>query len=120
MSGLDPGLMTADIVLQTATKSLDPATNQEVLTWTPSTDQALCAQWLPAGSTEAWKAQQRLESYVSGVFRIYDLDTVEARPKADETRIVFNGRTYDTKPYLEVYDGGMVVALDIPVVARGE
>ncbi len=120
MAPLDCGLMTAEIVLQTATKSLDAVTNQEVLTWTPSRNQQLSAQWLPAGSTEAWRAQQRLESYVSGVFRIYDLDDVASRPKADDTRIVFNGRTYDTKPYMEIYDEGMVVGLEIPVIARGE
>ncbi len=120
MTGIDCGLMTAEIVIQTATKTEDPATNQEVLTWDATNDQTLFAQWLPAGSSEAWKAQQRLESYVSGVFRIYDLDDVADRPKADDTRIVFNGRTYDTKPYVEVYDEGMVVALDIAVVARGE
>ena len=120
MKGLDCGLMTADIVLQTATKSLDAATNQEVLTWDPANDQALSAQWLPAGSTEAWQAQRRLETYVSGVFRIYDLDDVASRPAADNSRILFNGRIYDTKPYIEVFDEGMVVGLDIAVVARGE
>jgi hypothetical protein len=116
MSGLDPGLMTADIVLQTA-PVVQSDSGEVVFDWDHAVDQALAAQWLPAGSVEAWRAQQRLTSYVSGVFRIYDLET---RPQPDNTRIVFDGRIYDTKPYVEVYDGGMVVGLELAAVARGE
>ncbi len=120
MAGLDCGLMRAEIVLQTA-PTQQSASGETTFDWAHATTQELSAQWLPAGSTEAWRAQQRLESYVSGVFRIYDLDDVASRPGPDNTRILFEGRTYDLKPAVPVYDDdGAVVGLDLAVVARGE
>ncbi len=116
MSGLDAGLMTAEIVLQTA-PAVQSDSGEQTWDWDHVVAQDLFAQWLPGGTRETWQAQQRLGSYVDGVFRIYDLDT---RLRPDNTRIVFDGRIFDTKPYVEIYDGGMVVGLDIPVVARGE
>ena len=111
MSGLKPGLMDREIVLQTAAKSQDPETGEEVLTFT---DETLWAQWLPAGSKEAWQAQQRLGSFVEGVFRIYDRTP---RPSAAGDRIVWDGRTFDIKPYVEI---GRGEGLDLPVVGTDE
>ncbi len=120
MAGLDCGLMRAEILLQTAPTVQSPS-GELTFDWDHAVTQELSAQWLPAGSTEAWRAQQRLASYVSGVFRIYDTDDVASRPGPDNTRILFEGRIYDLKPYVEVYDDdGAVVGLEIPVVARGE
>ncbi len=109
---LEPGLLDREIVIQTATKSQDPTTNQEVLTW--DDDVTVWAQWLPAGTREAWQAQQRFGSYVDGVFRMYDLSP---RPTPDASRILFDGREFDVKPYIEI---GRGEGLDVPVVARGE
>lgn len=110
MTALASGQMDRLIVLQTATKSQDEDTGEEILSWT---DEFLYAQWLPAGTTEAWRAQQRLESYVDGVFRIWDRTP---RPTPDASQILFDGRVFDVKPYLEI---GRGQALEIPVVAKG-
>lgn len=108
---LEAGLMDREIVLQTATKALS-ASGEEVLTWDDG--QTIWAQWLPAGTSEAWKAQQRLSSYVDGVFRIYDRAT---RPTPDASRILFDDRVFDVKPYIEI---GRGEGLEIPVTAKGE
>ncbi len=119
MAGLDCGLMRAEILLQTAL-TVQSTSGQETFDWDHAVTQEVSAQWLPAGSTEVYKAQ-RLESLVSAVFRIYDFDDVASRPRPDNTRILHEGLVYDTKPYVPVFDAdGAVVGLDIACVARGE
>lgn len=110
MSGLDCGRMDSEIVLQTATKTQDARTNEELVTW--GGDETIWAQWLPAGTREAYLAQQRLDTAIDGVFRIYDRET---RPTPDGTRILFDGRVFDVKPYVEIGRGD---GLEIPVVGR--
>lgn len=111
--GLNIGQMDREIILQTATKTQDTASGEEVIDW-DSVSETIWAQWLPAGTREAWQAQQRLASYVDGVFRIYDRSP---RPTPESSRIVFEGRAYDVKPVIEI---GRGEGLDVPVVARGE
>ncbi len=103
--------MDREIVLQTAT-AVQSASGDPVVTW--GDDVTIWAQWMPGGTREAWQAQQRLGSYVDGVFGIYDMET---RPTPDATRILFDGRVFDVKPYIEI---GRGEGLLIPVVARGE
>ncbi len=112
-AGLNAGDLDRDIVLQTA-PAVQSVTGELTFDWANAVDQPIAAQWLPAGTSEAWKAQQRLASYVDGVFVIYDLDP---RPSPENTRILFDHRTFDTKPYVEV---GRGQGLAIAVVARGE
>jgi head-tail adaptor len=107
---LDVGLMDREIVLQTATKSQDADTGEELLTW--DAGDTVFAQWLPAGTSEAWQAQQRIEAYVDGVLRIHDRDT---RPTPDATRIVWDGKIFDVKGVVEIQRGE---GLDLVVVAR--
>lgn len=108
---LEAGLMDQEIVLQTATASQSES-GEETFEWETAKAITIWAQWLPAGTREAWQAQQRLGSYIDGVFRIYDLSP---RPAPDNTRILFDDRVFDTKPYIEI---GRGEGLDIPVVAR--
>lgn len=112
MSGLHAGLLDREIVLQKA-PPVQSDSGEETFDWDNAVEQTVWAQWLPAGTREAWQAQQRLASYVDGVLRIYDLDP---RPTPDDTRILFDGRTFDIRPYIEI---GRSEGLDIPVVARG-
>ncbi len=112
MGGLSAGDLDREVTLQVATFTPDTS-GDPVPTWT--TEEAnLPAQWLPGGTKEAWQAQQRLGSYVDGVFRIYDRDP---RPTPDTHRIIFDGKTFDVKPSIEI---GRSEGLEIPVVARGE
>lgn len=103
--------MDREIVLQTATKSLDSKTGEQVIDWDEVTEQTIWAQWLPAGTTEAWRAQQRLQAIVDGVFRIYDMDP---RPTPDGSRILWDGKVFDIKPVVEI---GRGEGLEVPVVA---
>ncbi len=112
-AGLNAGDLDRDIVIQTATAN-QSASGEPVFDWADATEYHVAAQWLPEGTREAWLAQQRLESFVSGVFRIYDLSP---RPGPDDSRILFDGKTYDIKPWVEIKRG---TALEIAVVARGE
>ncbi len=110
---LNAGDLDREIVLQTATK-VQSDSGEEVFDWANATSDTIMAEWLPAGTREAWQAQQRLASYVDGVFRMYDRDP---RPTPDDTRILFDGKVFDTKPYVEI---GRGEGLAIPVIARGE
>lgn len=112
-TSFNAGNMDREIVLQTATVAQDPVSGEEVIDW-DNQDVTLWAQWLPGGTREAWHAQQRLGAYIEGVFRIYDRDP---RPTPEGSRIVFEGRTYDVKPLMEI---GRGEGLEIPVVAHGE
>jgi head-tail adaptor len=117
--GLAAGDLDRDIVLQIGTDT-QSASGEPIRSWANVTAETLdnngtiAAQWLPAGTKEAWQAQQRLGSYVDGVFRIYDRTV---RPVPDASRILFDNRIFDVRPYVEIERG---VSLDIPVVARGE
>jgi len=113
MAGLNAGELDREITLQTA-PVVQSDSGEESFDWDNAEEQTIYAQWLPAGTREAWQAQQRLASYVDGVFRIYDMET---RPTPNDTRILFDGRVFDLKPYIEL---GRGEGLEIPVVARGE
>ena len=108
MSGLKPGLLDREVVLQTGVKSQDPDTGEELIDW-ETTEATLWAQWLPAGTTEAYRAQQRLGSYVDGVFRIYDRDP---RPTPDASRIVFDGRTFEILTAVDVQERHRILLLN--------
>jgi len=111
--GLSAGDLDREIVLQTA-PPVQSDSGEVTFDWVNAALDTIWAEWLPAGTTEAWKAQQRLASYGEGVFRIYDRDP---RPTPDDTRILFEGRVFDTKPAIEI---GRGEGWEIPVVARGE
>ncbi len=113
MSGLHAGDLDREIVLQAGTFTQDPS-GDPIADWTDPDEQTLWAQWWPAGTREAYLAQQRLEARIDGVFRIYDL---EPRPTPDRYRIVFEGRTYDLTGVTEI---GRDDGLDLSVVARAE
>lgn len=111
---INAGALDREIVLQTATTTQDQNSGEEVIDWDDH-NETIWAQWLPAGTREAWQAQQRLQSYVDGVYRIYYR---EPAPTAAGSRIIgHDGRTYDIKPPIEI---GRADGWDIPVVARGE
>jgi SPP1 family predicted phage head-tail adaptor len=121
MSGrLPAGLLNRTITLQTATKTQDAGTGEEVIDWTAATAVQLPAQWLAGNTREGYQAGQRLAAagqrlaaYVDGVFRIRYRD----RPSPENQRIVFDGRPYDLKPPIEI---GLREGWEIPVVARAE
>lgn len=106
---LDAGNMDRCIVLQTATTT-QSASGEPIVTW--GANETIWAEWLPAGTKEAWQAQQRLGAYVDGVLRIYDRTP---RPDPATTRILFDGRVFDIKPYIEI---ARREGLEIPVVAN--
>ena len=112
--GINAGNLDREIILQTATKTQDSSTGEELIDW-DDVQETIWAQWLPAGTRESWQAQQRLGSYIDGVYRIYDRTP---RPTPESSRIIgHDGRTYDVKPVIEI---GRGEGLEIPVVARGE
>lgn len=111
--GLNAGELDREIVLQTATKTQDSASGEELVDWEAAEEETIWAQWLPAGSREAWQAQQRLSAYVDGVFRIYFRD----EPDPALNRIVFDGKTYDIKGSVEIE---RAEGWELAVVARNE
>lgn len=120
--GLNPGELDREIVLLTGTTQQNPTSGEEIIVWpaVTSVDEAagvdgaevVWAAWRPAGTREAWQAQQRLGAYVDGVLLIYDQSP---RPTADRTRILFEGVLYDVKPVIEI---GRGEGLQVPVTAR--
>ncbi len=106
---LDAGKLDREIVLQTAV-SVQSSSGESTLDWNNATSKTLWAEWKPAGSVEAWKAQSRIEGVIDGVFRIYWRDDVSPTT----TRIVWDGKTYDVRPPVE---GGRHEYLDVPVSA---
>jgi hypothetical protein len=108
----NPGIRDREITLQTATKTQDPDTGEELIDWTID-PLVLYAQWLPGNTREAYFAQQRLASHITGVFRIDPID----RPDPATQRIVFDDRIYDLFPPIEIGRGN---GWEIPVIARGE
>jgi hypothetical protein len=114
--------MTAEITLQTAAL-VQSESGETRLDWDHATCQVLWAEWQPRlrSFSESYSGPRNvLASTFDGVFRIYDFDTVEDRPGPDNTRILWNGRIYDTLPYAEIYVEGRVVGLEITVTAHGE
>jgi head-tail adaptor len=109
--GVNAGNMDREIVMQTATPS-QSGSGEVTLDWPNATEQTLWAEWLPAGTREAWQAQQRLGAYVDGVFKVYDMSP---RPDPATTRIQFDGRVFDVRPYIEIGRGD---GLLLPVSAR--
>lgn len=115
MSGLLPaGQMNRTITLQTATKTQHPTSGAELVDWDDIDEITLPARWLPGNTREAYFAQERLSSYIDGVFHIRYR---EPAPSPENQRIIFQGRTFDLKPPLEL---GFREGWEIPVVARGE
>ncbi len=113
LGGVNAGEMDRDIVLQVAPK-LTSVSGEVTFDWPNAVSVTDWAQWFPAGTTEVFKAQNRLASYITGLFRMYERDP---EPTPDDTRILFNGKVFDIKPVIQEVRGGPI---DIPVVARGE
>lgn len=121
---LNTGKMDREIVVLTVIRSQAEGTGEDVTTWpdvasvedAEGVDNAtvVSAQWLPAGTREAWQAQQRLGSFVSGVFRIRD---VNPRPTAAGTRILFDGDIYDVTGVIEI---GRGEGWELSVTARAD
>ncbi len=118
MAGLSAGDLDREIILQVGTPGTASVESGEVsLEWAAVTDEVnssgyVDAQWLPAGTTEAWKAGQRLNAVVDGVYRIQYRSTL---PTPDKSRIIgHDGRYYDIKGITE---GGRQEWLDLSVVA---
>lgn len=115
MAYLNSGDLDRDIVLQVGTPSQSKS-GESTLVWTNVTEDTLdgngtiAAQWLPAGSLEAWKAQSRLEGIIDGVFRIQFREDITP----SYTRILWAGKTFDVRPPVEI---GRQEGLDIPVTA---
>ncbi len=115
--GLNAGDLDREIRLQVGTSVQSDTSGEATLSWADVTDEVnasgkVDAQWLPAGTKEAWQAQQRLGSYVDGVYIIQDRTI---RPTPDKSRIIgHDGRIFDIKPYIEI---GRGQGLQIPVVA---
>lgn len=101
-----------EVVLQTGTKTRDSVTGEELIDWDLIDPLTLYAEWLPGNSIEAYRASQRLESYVEGVFRIEPID----RPDPASQRIVWEGRVYDIRGVVEVDRGD---GWELAVSSRG-
>jgi len=111
---IQPGLLDREIILQVAVL-VQSTTGDPQYDWEHATSHHVWAQWLPGSTREAWEAQQRLASFVDGVYRIYYLDP---EPTPENTRVIgHTGRVYDLRPPIEI---GRRLGLDLPVVARGE
>lgn len=116
--GLNCGAMDRAIVLQVRTLTQSES-GEQIETWANVTDGVasdgtLAAQWMPGGTSEAYRSQQRLGSYIDGVYRIY----YRTEPTPDAYRIIgHDGRVYDLKPAVEI---GREEGWSIPVIARGE
>lgn len=105
------GRMDSDIVFQTSTET-QSASGEPIVTW--GGDVHRFAEWLPAGTREAWQAQQRLGASVDGVFLVYDKNL---NPDPATTRILFDGRVFDVKPWIK---RARIDQLEIPVTANVE
>ena len=110
--GVNVGDRDREIVLETGTKSRDTVTGEELIDWTLIDPQVLYAEWLPGNSVEAYRAQQRLEAYIEGVFRIEPID----RPDPASQRIIWEGRAYDIKGVVEIDRGD---GWELAVTSRG-
>lgn len=113
MPGLSSGDLDRDIVFQKA-PIVRSDTGDVTYDWDHATCQTVAAKWVPASVQEGYLSQHRLESHVDGQFIVYDMDP---RPTPNDTRILWDGRVFDIRPYVEI-DRGQ--GLQIAVVARGE
>ena len=80
--------------------------------WTLVDPLTLYAEWLPGSTVEAYRAQQRLEAYIEGIFRIEPID----RPDPASQRIIWEGRAYDIKGVVEIDRGD---GWELAVTSRG-
>lgn len=111
MAGISVGLLDREITLQTATRSTDDITGQDVLDW--DTSETIWAQWLPQSATEVWRARQ-IDSQIAGIYRMHWRDDVYP----DTTQILgHDGRTYDVRG---VTEEGRQEGLLVSVAAHGE
>lgn len=110
MPSLASGRMDRTIVIQTAAKSVDPVTNQEVLTWLSAPP--IYAEWLPSNAREVWSARQ-INAEVEAIYQVYDQ---HPRPTPDGSRILgHDGRLYDVAGVTEI---GRGAGLQIAVIAK--
>lgn len=112
--GLNAGDLDREITLVTGVKTQDSGTGEEVIVWDVDAGVTVWAQWLPGGTREQWQSQQRLGSYVEGVWKIY---AIEPAPTAAGTRILSEGRTYDVRGVTEI---GRSEGYELAVVARAD
>lgn len=110
---LSIGKMDRRIVLQVA-PVVQSASGEETFDWDNAISETVWAEWVPTGTDEKWKSQDRLGAYVDGVFRIHDRTP---RPTPNDTRILFDNRVFDIQPYVEV---DRRRGLELPVIAHGE
>lgn len=110
--GLNVGDRDREITLEFATRTQDPVTGEEVIDWEAIDPLTLYAEWLPGTAIETFRAQQRLESFVEGVFRIEPID----KPDPASTRILWEGQTYDIKGVTEIE---RKEGWELAVVSRG-
>jgi hypothetical protein len=95
---MNPGLRDREITLQTATKTQDADTGEEVIDW-DELDVTLYAQWLPGNTRESYFAQQRIQAHIDGVFMLEPID----RPNPNTQRIVDeDGIVYDIQGVIEI------------------
>ncbi len=109
MAGLSAGDLDRDINIQIA-EQVQTDSGETSYDWANASSETVAAQWLPAGTTEAWKAQQRLEGVIEGIFRMQWRDDIDPA----STRIVWDGKIFDVRPPIE---GGRQDWLDVPVTA---
>ncbi len=113
MAGLRSADLDRDITIQKA-PYLTSESGERTPDWDNADEQIVAAQWIPGATREGYESQHRLESHAEGTFVIYDMDP---RPTPDDTRILFDGKTWDVRPYVEIERGQ---GLSIAVIARGE
>lgn len=111
--GLNAGQLDREIILQTA-RAVQSDSGEETFDWANAVSETIWAQWVGGGATEVWKAAQRLQAMVDGLFRVYDIDP---RPSPHNTRILFDGKIYDLQGVMEI---GRGEGLELIVVAHGE
>lgn len=110
---MNPGDRDREITLQTATKTQDEDTGEEVIDWDDADELTLYAQWVPGNARETFFAQQRLAASLDGLFRIEYID----KPSPALNRIVWEDRTYDIVGVTEI---GRREGWELSVAARAE
>lgn len=110
---MNAGDRDREITLQTATKTQDEDTGEELIDWDDADEQTLFAQWLPGNTREAYFAQQRLAAHIDGIFRLEPI----SRPSPANNRIVMDGVTYDIRGVSEI---GRSEGWEVVVTARGD
>ncbi len=106
---MEAGELDREIEIQTAEQIVDTG-GFPSLDWDNATSETVWATWFPAGTTEVYKASQRQEGLIDGLFRMYWRDDIDPA----STRIVWDGKTFDVLPPIE---GGRQEWLDVPVKA---